>query len=59
MQEKQEWERKLKFISKEVYDKVTNSKFLPIICEFDENGKPYVPTYFITDFLLIFPQTQK
>lgn len=32
-------------ISKEVYDKVEQSKFIPIVCEFDEDGNPYLPTY--------------
>lgn len=33
-------------ISKEVYDKVEQSKFLPIACELDEHGNPYLPTFF-------------
>jgi len=32
-------------ISKEVYEKVNQSKFIPIVCEFNENGKPLLPTY--------------
>ena len=32
-------------ISKEVYEKVEQSKFIPIVCEFDEYGNPYLPTY--------------
>jgi hypothetical protein len=32
-------------ISKEVYEKVEQSKFIPIVCEFDEHGNPYLPTY--------------
>lgn len=32
-------------ISKEVYEKVKQSKFIPIVCEFDENGQPYLPTF--------------
>ncbi len=46
-------------ISKEVYDKVVNSKFIPIICEFNEVGKPYVPTYFKTRFFIDFSSTAK
>lgn len=46
-------------ISKEVYDKVTNSKFIPIICEFDVNGKPFVPTYFNTRFFIDFSSDAK
>ncbi len=32
-------------ISKEVYEKVEQSKFIPIVCEFKEDGNPYLPTY--------------
>ncbi len=32
-------------ISKEVYDKVIQSKFIPIACELDENGEWYLPTF--------------
>lgn len=32
-------------ISKEVYEKVEQSKFIPIACEFDEDGNPYLPIY--------------
>ena len=32
-------------ISQEVYEKVEQSKFIPIICEFDEEGNPYLPTF--------------
>lgn len=32
-------------ISKEVYDKVNQSKFIPIACEMDENGNWYLPTF--------------
>jgi hypothetical protein len=33
-------------ISKEVYDKVEQSKFVPIACEFDNQGEPFLPTFF-------------
>lgn len=33
-------------ISKEVYEKVDQSKFIPIACEFDETGDPFLPTFF-------------
>ncbi|MHB9009195.1 MAG: SEFIR domain-containing protein [Limisphaerales bacterium] len=33
-------------ISKEVYDKVDQSKFIPLVCEFDTAGNPYLPTFF-------------
>ncbi len=32
-------------ISKEVYDKVQQSKFISLICERDETGEPYLPAY--------------
>ncbi len=32
-------------ISKEVYEKVEQSKFIPIFCEMDEKGQPYLPAY--------------
>lgn len=33
-------------ISREVYAKVQQSKFLPVVCEFDDSGEPLLPTYF-------------
>ena len=33
-------------ISKEVYEKVEQSKFVPIVCEFDEKGEPFLPALF-------------
>ena len=35
-------------ISKEVYEKVEQSKFIPIVCEFNENGDPFLPTFLKT-----------
>lgn len=32
-------------ISQEVYDKVDQKKFIPIVCERDENGEPYLPVF--------------
>jgi hypothetical protein len=32
-------------ISKEVYDKVEQSKFIPIVCELDETQEAYLPTF--------------
>lgn len=32
-------------ISREVYDKVRQSKFIPIACEFDSDGEPCLPTF--------------
>ena len=33
-------------ISKEIYDKVDQNKFVVVIAEKDENGRPYLPTYY-------------
>jgi len=33
-------------ISKEIYDKVQQDKFVVVIAEKDENGRPYLPTYY-------------
>ena len=33
-------------ISENVYNKVKQSKFIPIACELDEQGSPYLPTFF-------------
>ena len=35
-------------ISKEVYEKVDQSKFIPIACEFSDDGNPYLPTFLIS-----------
>ncbi len=32
-------------ISQEVYKKVEQSKFIPVICETSENGEPFLPTF--------------
>jgi len=32
-------------ISREVYEKVEQSKFIPIACEFTESGEPFLPAY--------------
>lgn len=32
-------------ISQEVYDKVDQSKFIPIVCEFDNSESPYLPVF--------------
>ncbi len=32
-------------ISKEIYEKVDQSKFVPIVCEFDEKGQPCLPVF--------------
>jgi hypothetical protein len=32
-------------ISQEVYEKAEQLKFIPIVCEFDDSGNPYLPTF--------------
>lgn len=32
-------------ISREVYSKVQQSKFLPVVCEFDDSREPFLPTF--------------
>lgn len=32
-------------ISREVYSKVQQSKFIPVVCEFDDSGEPCLPTF--------------
>lgn len=32
-------------ISQEVYSKVEQSKFIPIVCQLDENNEPYLPVF--------------
>lgn len=32
-------------ISREVYSKVQQSKFIPIVCEFNDTGEPFLPTF--------------
>jgi len=32
-------------ISREVYEKVEQSKFIPIACEFSDDGNPFLPTF--------------
>lgn len=32
-------------ISREVYSKVQQSKFIPVVCEFDDSGEPFLPTF--------------
>jgi hypothetical protein len=32
-------------ISKEIYDKIEQSKFIPLVCEFDAAGSPCLPTF--------------
>jgi hypothetical protein len=32
-------------VSKEIYEKIEQSKFIPIVCEFDDSGNPYLPIF--------------
>lgn len=32
-------------ISKEIYERIKQSKFIPIVCEFCDDGEPYLPTF--------------
>lgn len=35
-------------ISSEIYEKTTQSKFIPIVCEYNEEGEPYLPVFMKT-----------
>lgn len=45
-------------ISKEVYDKVDQSKFIPIVCEFSEAGEPHLPAFLKSRIWLNFSSTE-
>ena len=32
-------------VSSEIYAKAQQSKFIPVVCEFDDAGEPYLPTF--------------
>ena len=46
-------------ISQEIYDKVNQSKFIPIVCEFDEGGVPYLPVFLESRIWIDFSNEQK
>jgi len=46
-------------ISKEVYDKVDQSKFIPIVCEFTEDNKPCLPSFFKSRIYVDFSSLEK
>ncbi|WGK69355.1 TIR domain-containing protein [Candidatus Haliotispira prima] len=46
-------------ISKNVYEKVKQSKFIPIITDYNENGKPYLPTFMETRIWIDFSSVEK
>ena len=41
-------------ISKVVYEKVKQSKFIPVVCEFDSDGNPHMPTFLASRIFLDF-----
>ncbi|MHB8156707.1 MAG: SEFIR domain-containing protein [Desulfocucumaceae bacterium] len=46
-------------ISKEVYDKVEQSKFIPIVCGYSEGEEPYLPTFLKTRIWIDFSSPEK
>lgn len=46
-------------ISQEVYEQVNQSKFIPIVCEFGEDGNPYLPIFLESRIWIDFSNEQK
>lgn len=46
-------------ISKEIYDKVEQSKFIPIVCEFNESGEAFLPAFVKSRIWLDFSTEEK
>jgi TIR domain len=46
-------------VSKEIYDKVDQTKFIPIACELDERGEPYFPQFFKNRIALDFSSLER
>src|SRR6266481_1652499 len=46
-------------ISHEVYDKVDQRKFIPIVTEFKEDGEPYLPTFMRSRIFIDFSSEEK
>ena len=46
-------------ISTEIYGKVNQEKFIPIIVECDDDGKPYIPLYIKTRIYVNLSETEK
>lgn len=46
-------------ISKEVYEEVDQTKFIPILCEFDEHGDALLPAYFNSRIGIDFSSPEK
>jgi len=45
-------------ISREVYSKVQQSKFIPVVCEFNEAGEPFLPTFLKSRIWIDFSSTE-
>ncbi len=41
-------------ISQKVYEQVEQTKFIPIVCEFEDDGTPYLPTFLQSRFWIDF-----
>lgn len=46
-------------ISKEIYDNVRQDKFVAVVTEKDENGKPYLPTYYKSRIYIDLSESEK
>ena len=46
-------------ISEEIYDKVEQSKFIPIVCEFDEEGEATLPVFMKSRIWIDFSTEEK
>lgn len=46
-------------ISREVYEKQNQEKFVAIVCEKDENGKPFLPTYYKSRIFIDLAEDEK
>jgi len=46
-------------ISKEVYERQNQEKFVAIVCEKDENGKPFLPTYYKSRIFIDLAEDEK
>ena len=51
--------KETQIISAEVYERVGESKFIPIFCELFEDGSPYLPTYLKSRFAIDFSSESK
>lgn len=46
-------------LSSEIYGKVQQDKFIPIVCERDESGKAFLPTFFASHLYIDFSDSDK